>query len=373
MPSFSDINLNQLDMRAAMSLAPDQYTRQDVLNAELEKIFAREWLCVGRAADIPEPGDYLVFDHPRVAVMAVRQKNGDIAVLSRVCRHRGALVAEDSGGSARLFVCPYHKWTYDLDGTLRGAPAMSENSAFDRTDCALPRFRTEIWQGFVFFSLDPNIAPLAPKLAALSERLAAYDLAELATGFTLEEIWDSNWKVAFENSCESYHHMGVHGSTLEPIFPTGGVRCEPGSEAFNIHAVPTIAGFTLGGAEGNANDRPENRALVVAGIYPAMTIALTGPTATWFSFTPIDAGHTRVRVGWLVRHSDDHILPRPDQLARDRALLATVLREDRASCAAVQRGLATADAAAGPLSPLEQPVAEFAQYLRQRLGLTEAR
>ena len=78
MPSFSDINLNQLDMRAAMSLAPDQYTRQDVLDAELDKIFAREWLCVGRAADIPEQGDYLFFDIPRVAVMAVRQKNGDM-------------------------------------------------------------------------------------------------------------------------------------------------------------------------------------------------------------------------------------------------------------------------------------------------------
>ena len=123
-------------LERAFALPPACYVDPGFLALEHEVLFAREWLCVGRAADIPQPGDYAAYDSPVGPVMAVRQKDGSIATLSRVCRHRGALVGEDGSGSARLFTCPYHKWVYELDGRLRGAPAMGGNPAFAPADRA---------------------------------------------------------------------------------------------------------------------------------------------------------------------------------------------------------------------------------------------
>ena len=350
-------------LERAFALPPACYVDPGFLALEHEVLFAREWLCVGRAADIPQPGDYAAYDSPVGPVMAVRQKDGSIATLSRVCRHCGALVGEDGSGSARLFTCPYHKWVYELDGRLRGAPAMGGNPAFAPADRALPRFATEVWQGFVFFNADAGAAPLAGRLASIAELCGRHDLLNLKTGFLIEEDWPSNWKVAFENSCETYHHMGVHRQTLEPAFPTLGVRCEAGGAQHNLHIVPSADGFSF---EPGANSRltgDDLAQLQIVGVYPNLVIALSGATATWFSFTPTSATTTRLRVGWLVPSDAD-----PAALPRERATLEAILAEDRVSCTGVQRGLESRDARSGPLSPIEQTIAEFARYLARRIA-----
>lgn len=360
--------LTRAPITAAVGLPPACYINAGFLALERERLFAREWLCIGRAADMPVAGDYLTYDSPIGPVMAVRQKDGSVATVSRSCRHRGALLGSDGAGAARLFICPYHKWTYELDGTLIGAPTMQGNPAFDRASCHLPRFKTEIWHGFVFFNANPDASALTPRLTAVSELCARHDLDALESRFAIDERWDANWKVAFENSCETYHHMGVHTATLEPAFPTLGVVCEEGGELYNLHYAPASPGFAFDAPVGDTMLLDDDlRRLVILGIYPNLVIAFSGATATWFRFTPVTADTTALHVGWLAPAGHDPLL-----LDQEQATIERILLEDRISCAAVQRGLAGRDASQGPLSPLERPIAEFARYLARRLAVGEA-
>lgn len=220
-----------LPIDAAFSAPPRCYTDPDIFELERRKIFARDWICIGRAADIAEPGDYIAAELPGAELMAVRQKDGSIKALSRVCRHRGALVAPEGTGHGGVFSCPYHRWTYELDGGLRAAPGMEGNPAFRREACALPTFRSEIWEGFIFVSLDPNARPLAPSLAPLSAMIGKYGIADWASAFAVEDVWEANWKVAFENAAESYHHIGFHRESLDPVLPGLATRAGEGGEA----------------------------------------------------------------------------------------------------------------------------------------------
>lgn len=370
-------NTASAPLEQARSLPPACYSDASFLALELDRIFACEWLCIGRANDIPEAGDYLTFDAPQASVMAVRQKDGSIATLSRVCRHRGALLGEQGGGKAKGFVCPYHSWTYELDGRLRGAAAMSANTVFDRNACALPSFKTEIWEGFIFFSSAPDARPLAPRLADITQRVHAYRLAELRTAFVIEDVWDTNWKVAFENGTETYHHMGVHQQTLQPFFPTLGVICEPGTDSYNLHVAPAAESFDFdrpsaggpGATQLNAAlTEQELSRLLIVGIYPGLALVFAGSSVNWFSFTPRGVRQTGLRVGWLAppRYFADANIG--ERIAHDRATLEAILAEDKASCSAVQRGLESRDAVAGPLSPIERTIAEFVRYLARRLA-----
>jgi phenylpropionate dioxygenase-like ring-hydroxylating dioxygenase large terminal subunit len=356
--------LARLPLAESFSLAPAAYLSPGVYDLEKTRIFAREWLCAGRERDLARPGDYLTLDVDGLAsLMVVRQKDGSLRALSRVCRHRAALLGEDAGGSAGLFVCPYHKWTYELDGSLRGAPGSDQAPGFDKAACALPAYPVEVWQGFVFVSLDPAAAPLAPRLASLDARLAPYRPAEATDLGVIEEVWPTNWKVAMENGSESYHHIGVHGVTLEPYFPGLGTACEPGTAAYTLHVVPVAPERGAAAAEDGIGER----GLLIVGIYPNLVLALTPEHLTWFAFRPL--GHDRTPV--VVGMSAVAELPAGAREAAAegfRATIQAILDEDRRSCAGVQRGLSMADAASGRLMPIERPIAEFVRYLDTRLN-----
>ena len=122
-------------------------------------------------------------------------------------------------GHCEMFVCPYHAWTYNLDGRLRGAVEMQHTPDFDASEVRLPEIRHEVWQGFVFVNLDGQADPLAPRLAPLDEAIAEYDLASWVTVRALdfgEQPWD--WKVMMDNG-DVYHHLGLHRDTVEPRSP----------------------------------------------------------------------------------------------------------------------------------------------------------
>ncbi len=150
----------------ARAMPGEFYLSERLLGVEKSELFGREWICVGRADEIPEPGDYLTYDILDEPVVAIRGEDGAIRALSNVCRHR-AMPILSGKGRARRMVCPYHAWTYDSSGQLIGAPQMPTRADFDKRGCRLPEFRCETWQGFVFVTLDPETPALAPRLAAL--------------------------------------------------------------------------------------------------------------------------------------------------------------------------------------------------------------
>jgi phenylpropionate dioxygenase-like ring-hydroxylating dioxygenase large terminal subunit len=163
----------------------------------------------------------VLFDEP---VVAVRQIDGRIEVMSNVCRHRASTLLEGKGRlEGSTITCPYHGWAYHADGRLKGAPAMGTSKGFEPSKCRQPTFRHEVWQGFVFINFDADADALAPQLAPLDEIFDAYGFADFLVEpvSVLDGEW--NWKATLENFSEAYHQPKVHPQTAEPINPSGEV------------------------------------------------------------------------------------------------------------------------------------------------------
>jgi phenylpropionate dioxygenase-like ring-hydroxylating dioxygenase large terminal subunit len=217
---FTSFEASIRDVNEACLLPPELYVSADWFAFEKEAIFGHSWLCVGRESQVPEPGDWYAFEIVDEPLIVVRDQRGDVRVLSAVCRHRGMVVAE-GGGSCSKFTCPYHHWSYALDGRLLGAPAMERAVGFRKEEHSLPSLAVEIWQGFIFASFDRHAPPLAPSLCELEDPLEHFELgtAVWRAGKTLTDLpW--NWKVMLENFNDPYHASRLH-EPLQTFAPSG--------------------------------------------------------------------------------------------------------------------------------------------------------
>lgn len=170
------------------------YTSEEFLELEKEQIFRNEWFCIGHVGEVSDPGDFYTTELVGEQLLVARDDEGEINVLSNVCRHRGNLVVPEASGNRRSFVCPYHAWTYTRDGTLKTAPLMKKAKAFDAAKCSLPKPSTEIWNNFIFVNLDGTAKPLATQLASLDGILHNYHHELRNLLFMEETVWNTNWK-----------------------------------------------------------------------------------------------------------------------------------------------------------------------------------
>jgi nitrite reductase/ring-hydroxylating ferredoxin subunit len=218
---FANLDSSTGDVNAAESLPPQCYTDRDFFEFEKKAVFHRAWRCVGREAWLKEPGEYFATSHADEPMLIVRNRDGVLKAMSSVCQHRGMLVAEGKG-KAPSFRCPYHHWTYSLDGKLVGTPDMEQAKNFDKSRYSLPEFKLETWLGFIFVNLDPHAAPLAPRLAPIAEALANYQLDKVVErpgpGERVKEPW--NWKVRLENANDGYHANKLHGGPQHDCCPS---------------------------------------------------------------------------------------------------------------------------------------------------------
>ncbi len=210
-------------LQKARSLHPTLYTSEDVYKAEMTELFEPGWLSVARSTEIPRPGDWRVVEIMNRKVLLTRGRDGVARAMSPVCRHKWALVAEGCGHSTTL-VCPYHRWTYDLTGHLRGAPHLDVASlAPEQT--RLPAYGCEEWLGWIFVNLDGRAEPLAPQLRAVEEVAGPWRVAELVPMFEpLRFKGGYNWKTLCDNVGESYHIMGTHPQSVLPYSHMEGSR-----------------------------------------------------------------------------------------------------------------------------------------------------
>ncbi len=209
------------------TLPPGAYHNKDFFELERERIFKAGWFCIGRSDQVANPGDYLTIDVVGEPLVMVRGSDRVIRILSNVCRHRWMRVCTGAG-SAKTLVCPYHSWTYNLDGSLRAALEMDQTPGFDPSKVCLPEIRHEVWQGFVYVNLSGKAASLTPQLEPVAKRIAEFDLNHWRVATTVdcgEYPWD--WKVMQDNG-ECYHHFGAHSQTFEPNFPAREVTTECG-------------------------------------------------------------------------------------------------------------------------------------------------
>ena len=217
---FASLDSSVRDLSEAETLPPACYVDPGFYEFEKEAVFNHEWLCVGRESWVAEAGDYFTTSIIGEPILVARTRQGELVAMSSVCQHRGMLVAEGAGNT-RGFLCPYHHWTYGLDGHLVNAPAMERTCDFDKRQVHLPRFKVEAWLGFIFINFDMDAAPLAPRLTAVEDAIACYGLAAAdgpRPGAPARYAW--NWKVMFENNNDGYHANKLHHGPLHDFVPS---------------------------------------------------------------------------------------------------------------------------------------------------------
>ncbi|WP_176598974.1 MULTISPECIES: aromatic ring-hydroxylating oxygenase subunit alpha [Sphingobium] len=197
------------------------YSCPENYKEEQKKIFHSEWLMVGREEELANPGDYKairIFDEP---LLLSRDKDGVLRAFANVCRHRGVEVAFGTG-NAKLFTCPYHGWTYRLDGTLLGASTVSENVGFDKKTCRLPSIHMNIWAGNIFVNFAKDPPPFEDFAASLEKRFGHLHLDRLRIGGKETVPQGCNWKFGVENLLDFYHVQVLHLDTLGKKFDFNG-------------------------------------------------------------------------------------------------------------------------------------------------------
>ncbi|WP_340536956.1 aromatic ring-hydroxylating oxygenase subunit alpha [Nocardioides sp. GXZ039] len=310
----------------APTLAGEAYTSQDIFEQELVRIFEREWVYVGRAEEIARKGDFLRADVGRESVIVVRGRDEQIRGFLNVCRHRGArLCLEQRGNAGNAIRCPYHAWSYRLDGGLITAPNWEAMASIDKAERSLVEVRTEVWNGMVWVNLDDDAGPLADylqpqvahRLGDNLEVLERYDIANLVVGKRVVYEVEANWKLIFENFQECYHCGTIHPELVEaiPAFQASDTSAN-GYDTDGYYFAEGREGFTLSGKRSlpRLPGLREDDDLKYFGMTLRSNafLSLTPDHVITHKFEPISATRTRAVCDWLVpaevAASEDHDL-----------------------------------------------------------------
>lgn len=353
----------------AFAMPKSVYASEAFLARERERIFRRDWICLGRSSALKAPGDWLAADIAGEPVLVVRQADGTLRALSNVCRHRMSVMLEGRGHAARI-TCPYHGWTYNLDGTLRGAPHMAGNAAFARDRICLPGLRSADWLGWLMVTLDPSAPEPGERLRGLEAEIAPYGMEHYHEEFRETFVWATNWKVLAENFMESYHLPVCHAGTIGGLSRIEDSTFPEGAPAYNLHSIMKDPSFTLSVAH-PANTRLAGewrlKTLIIS-VYPALLITLTPGYFWYLSLMPRAPGEVHVTFGGGLAPEFVTDPEGPRHFAALKALLDEVNREDKGCTERVWKGLNAGLSAPGPLSPMERPLWDFARWLADRVA-----
>jgi Rieske 2Fe-2S family protein len=198
------------------SLPADFYKQDDVYQLDLECVWRRGWLFAGHACEIPQPGDYFTLDVGTDPVIVLRSDDGTFHGLHNVCRHRGSVICTERSGHAHRLVCPYHQWTYGLDGQLLACRGMQEE--LDNSQFALHRVHTCEVEGLIFISLAEEPAPFDPVQEALAPLLRPQGFRRAKVARAVDYLVQANWKLVWENNRECYHCNANHPEYIQANF-----------------------------------------------------------------------------------------------------------------------------------------------------------
>jgi glycine betaine catabolism A len=330
------------------------YTSPDVLAWEQRHLFAGTWTCLGRLdellADDTAQRGVLVGDVP----VLLTRDGATVAALANTCRHRGhELLADGDTSPKPVVVCPYHAWTYRLDGTLRTAPRFPQLPAAD----LLP-LPVEVWHGWVFVNATGDAAPFATHLGALVELVAPYEPAGLRVSARHDYVVRANWKVVVENYHECYHCPHIHPELCAVSPPNSGDNYDlPGAWVGGAMDLRDLAEtMSLDGRSAGVflPDVDRRRVLYLA-LFPNLLLSLHPDYVMTHRLTPLAPDSTRIECSWLMPPSVD---ARYAEEFWDRTN-----RQDWAACESVQRGLASPHYRPGPLAPAEDAVYQWVTML----------
>lgn len=334
------------------------YTDADVLRAEEERIFARSWQYVGHSGDAARPGDFVATSIGQTPIVVTHADDGELRAFVNVCRHRGCVIAEGSGNRATL-QCPYHAWTYGLEGTLRVAP----RADFEPSEVSLAPVRLERWGPFLFANVEAGAPPLAEALGDVPAEVAdsGVDVETLRFHHRAEWTVGANWKIACENFLECYHCPVAHKgfSALVDVSP----------EAYRLDAHGLVSSQygplrANGGAAYDADGAVRRSQFHFLFPSTAVNVFPGRPNLSIGSFAPEGPGHTRRVLDYFF--ADDADARWIEELL---AFDDEVGREDTALVERVQRGVASGAVEGGRLiEDAERLVAHFQSLVRDAVA-----
>jgi Rieske 2Fe-2S family protein len=368
------------------TLPRDAYVSDEQFALERERIYAREWVLVGRVESIAGRGDYLAVDLLGEPLLVVRDERGALNALFNVCRHRGSTVVAHkppdgavdgvpvAGHAGTSLRCPYHSWTYALDGSLRAAPHMEAALAGRQREFGLHRAGLATWGGFVFLNLEPEAAAarghtLETQFGECIARLRNYPLAELRTGHRIVYDVAANWKVILENYNECYHCSGVHPELCRLVPAFRHTHASPLDWEQGIPHREGAMTFTASGQTSRAplpgldeHERVRHKGEL---IYPNLMLSASMDHMAAFTLFPRDAGHTTIVCDFLFHPTE---IAKPDFDPMDAVeFWDLVNRQDWAVCEGVQRGMHSRRFTHGYYAPMENASLDIRRYVAERV------
>jgi Rieske 2Fe-2S family protein len=353
------------------------YVSEEWFQRERERVFSRQWFCVGREEELPAPGDHLVCDILGESILITRGRDGRLSAYANVCRHRGTRLTDRQGkpeqeqiGPSGTFQgaiqCPYHNWTYSFDGRLRAAPFFEEEDDLRKEDLSLHHVGLETWGGFIWCHLEPDHAqPLSSQFQGATDYLANYPLGDLKPVVRIVYPVAANWKAIVENYNECYHCGPVHPELVElvPEFRQGG-----GSDLDWDAGIPHREGAWTFTASGTTNRSPfpglsdeEKERHKGQLIYPNLMLSLSADHVAAFTLWPSGPAGTTIVCDFLF-HEDE--IERsgfdPDDAV---SFWDVVNRQDWKICEEVQAGMSSRYFTRGYYAPMEDYSMDIRRYL----------
>ncbi len=354
----------------ARALPARFYTDPNIFADTRERIFGSTWQYVCHESHLPELGDYYAFSLLDEDLFIVHGRDGKLRCFYNVCQHRGHSLVADSGRT-RVLVCPYHAWSYELNGTLRAAPGARASAGFNRAAVCLTEVRLEVFLGFIFVNLDDDALPMCEHYPGVERAVRALcpDVEERRFAHEHEAQEHCNWLVAVENYNECYHCGHVHRAFSDGVINPDSYDIQPfGAGRVLSHRALAAAG------EGKWYDTSGSDYGAFY-LYPGFSLQIyPGGLVNTYYWRPLAHNDTRVHRGWFSRDGvvDDQMQAVID-LDRE-----TTFAEDLALVKAVQRGLGSRGYRPGPLviSPnaginSEHSIAALHGWIRADLGDTQ--
>ncbi len=357
---------------------PDQYRR------ELEAIWYRDWICVGRADALMRTGDFFTAQIGEQNIIVARDSTGDVRAWHNTCRHRGSMLCDQQSGRFRngRIVCPYHTWTYSLSGELVATPQRIETDDFDAADYSLHGVHVDTWRGFVFVNLsDAPEGGLDDFLGEEKEYVANWPLEELHPVHREIQPVNCNWKIYWENYAECYHCPRLHPELCK-IMPTyakavlsdsdlpgwqprfdgdagfGGVADDAATWTMDGQStLPPLEGLT---------DEERDAGVAFMSIAASFYIVAHPDYARSVRIIPRGPERIELVIDWLLPTSAGDVSR--DVIERITDLPMLVIRQDGAACERNQQGLRSKRFEHGVLVPQEYELWRFHEWLRRRLG-----
>lgn len=357
-------------------LQPHAYNNPELLDQEIEEFFLKNWQFAGHANDIPNAGDYLNFEMANNSVIVVRGDDQQIRAFQNVCRHRASRLLEgESGHCNKVIQCPYHGWAYNLDGGLRGVPSMDSFPPLDKASMGLREVGLENMHGLLFVKMiDAPGLGVAESFGDSIDYVRAYDLENYhRVAEPIDQIWNANWKVAWDNYQENYHipvgHPGLNRMLDTPeddrafssgisysLFPLSKERSSDPLEARYQELAPVAEHRVPEKFRGHwfQVGYPHNLGM---DFYPEML--------DLFQVIPLTIDKTLIRATF---YGPTDCSPEELELRKINIEINTLVNdEDKTLCERVQKGLQQRNYSPGPLSLNESAVAFFHETVREKI------